>query len=103
MYLDEQNHCVWSALSEYSSPADMLQFVQKFPDADYSILRPFLDLALPAMQARADGKLRLAWSVNGEKQARSAEDLQHEQDEAKKNLVILKEIEKLLPWRGVIP
>lgn len=103
MYLDEKNHCVWNGLSEYSNSEAILKFVQQFPGADYSILREHIRLAIPMMKARAEGKLRLNFSINGEKQERTPEDLQHEQDEAKKNLALLQQVNVLFPWRGVVP
>lgn len=36
MFLDENGHCQWSSLSEYTDPDKFLDFLQNFPDIELS-------------------------------------------------------------------
>lgn len=100
MYLDEQLHVQWRGLGEYTKPEEILLFMQDFPGADYSILQNFLKLALPQMKARAEGKLRLHWTINGKEEPRTEGSLQEEREEAQKDLALLEQAAQLIKTRN---
>jgi len=96
MYLDEQGHCQWRGLTEYSSPEDCLKFAQDFPSADFTILRQWLKAALPLAKARAEGKVSLRWSINGKSEPRTEESLKEEQERARVAMGFLQQVVEIV-------
>jgi hypothetical protein len=41
MYLDSQKHVTFRGVGAYSRDSDVLEFVESFPGADYSVLKQF--------------------------------------------------------------
>lgn len=80
MYLDSQNHVQWKGLSEYSDGGEVLEFVQEFPGADYSLLKPFAKAKLKFLFDMIDGKRFM--TINGERVPVSEEDKGRWEDEA---------------------
>lgn len=77
LYLNDKGHVEWEGLSEYSSPAAILAFVEFYPQADYSLLTPFVVAKLAFEKAvLASGKH--VFSFNGGEK-RELTDLDKEQ------------------------
>lgn len=83
LFLDEEGHCKWSGLGQYSSAEEIRSFIERFPDADYSLLRPFLALKVAHTRRYADDKIRI--TINGKSEAPSESEL----EDRKKELAIL--------------
>ncbi len=96
MYLDEQGHCTWRALTEYSSAEDIMKFAQDFPSADFSIVREFVRAAIPFRQKQAEGKVSLRWKINGVEQEKSEDEQKDERDKAAVELGFLQQAAKLM-------
>lgn len=64
MYLDENNHVQWSAITEYTEAKHVLNFIKDFPGSDLAALKLWCDAKVRFGKARADGAIK--WTVNGE-------------------------------------
>lgn len=82
-WLDEEGHCKWSGLGQYSSAEEIRSFIERFPDADFSLLRPFLALKLSFQKRYAEDKFRI--TINGKSEAPSESEL----EDRRKELAIL--------------
>lgn len=66
MYRDGEGRVTWSGVSEYASAEEVLTFVASHPDADVSLLAPFVEAKLAF--ERAYGAGRVVMTINGEPQ-----------------------------------
>ncbi len=73
MYLDEKEHVVWDGLSEYSSGPQVLDFVKKFPESDFSLLKPFVAAKIKFLENYAAG--RAVFTINGVPQPLSEDEI----------------------------
>ena len=86
MYLDDKGHTHWSGLSEYSSVEDVARFLEEFPEADVSLLKPFVVAKLVFARGRAEGKA--VFVINDVPQIPNDRQI----EEAQKDLVLWREI-----------
>jgi len=56
MFLDEENHVQWTAISEYGESDKALQFVKNFPNADFEVLKNWCFLKYRACERLAKGE-----------------------------------------------
>jgi hypothetical protein len=80
MYLDDKGHVVWSGLSEYSSAADVAEFIEKYPGSDLSRLKAWCIQKSVFSMARAKGKAR--WTINGVVQEDTEEEIKRHEVES---------------------
>ena len=62
MFLDDQNHVQYSALSEYSDLKDVKSFIERFPQKN-SLLKAICLRKAVYCRGLADGKIQ--WTING--------------------------------------
>lgn len=74
MYLDEQGHCHWTGLHFGSNPDTVLQFIAEFPEANFSLLQPYVKHSLA--HARLFVQRKASWYVNGVEQKASESQLE---------------------------
>jgi hypothetical protein len=96
MYLDEQNHCVWRALSEYDKGSQVLDFVKDFPHADFSLLKPYAAKKIKYLELLSGGKIEWRVTVNGQPSEKSQQEKEEDMGRAAKELESWQEIEKHL-------
>lgn len=97
MYLDEQGHCQWKALTEYSNPEEILKFLQDFGSRGKDdTLGQFVKAKTELWRKRVSGQVELGWKINGVVQTKSPEEKQAEHDSLVKELVVLEESYKLI-------
>ena len=51
MYLDNQEHVTWAAITEYTDETDVLDFVEAFPKADFKVLKAFTKQKIKLLKA----------------------------------------------------
>ena len=90
MYMDQKDHVEWTGLSGYSDAVQVLQFVQTFPQADMSELKPFAQLKVPFLTKYSRGEVYM--TINDVKQ----ELTDHQVEEYGKELEVWKQINELL-------
>lgn len=64
MFLDEKNHVTHTAVSEYSSAKQVLEFIKNFPKAVTKDLRVFCLMKIAYLSKKIAGEMR--WSINGQ-------------------------------------
>jgi hypothetical protein len=84
LYLEDGNVCKWEGLSEYSSPAQILTFVEFYPQADYSLLIPFVAMTL-SFEKKVLASGFSGSTINGEKRELS----NFEKEQAEKDIQTL--------------
>lgn len=72
MYLDADGHVQWAGVTPYSDEAQVLSFVQTFPDADMSELRKIVPAKIRFLEDLLTG--RRFFTVNGVRQPRTLAD-----------------------------
>ncbi len=86
MYLDHKNHVQWASLNEYSSAAEVLNFVQAWPSANLPFLKTWIKMKLDMLFKLIEGKARWVTKINGVEQPQSQDQLNEDigrwQDEA---------------------
>lgn len=90
MYLDENNHVQWTGIRQYSDDRAILAFVTTFPNADMRELRKIAPLKRQYLEGRISGQILI--TINKVPQPVS----DFEKDEARKNLAIWDQIEKMI-------
>jgi hypothetical protein len=73
MFLDDKTHVAWTGLSEYSSGHEVLDFIKRFPESDFSELRLFIRMKIKFLTAYAEGKAQ--FTINGVPKPASEEDI----------------------------
>lgn len=88
MYLDNQDHVTWAAITEYTDETDVLDFVEAFPKADFKVLKIFAKKKIEYLKKVIEGTI--VWEVNGVPKPESEVDKKRNQAE----LEVWEEIEK---------
>ena len=88
MYLDDNRHCKWASLSEYSTSKEVAEFIKKFPQADFWFLEVFTMAKIVYLTKCASGSA--VWSINGVAKPTT----EYELDEYAKELEEWREIAK---------
>jgi hypothetical protein len=88
MYLDSQKHVTWKGITPYTNGSEVLEFVESFPNSDFSVLRQFAKAKIDYLQKSAEGKV--VWHINNVPQPVTEEDM----GRAKKDLDLWNEILK---------
>ncbi len=79
MFLDEKKHVQWEGLSEYSDASKVLNFVQEYPKADFSLIKPFAKAKIKFLFEMIEGKRYM--TINGVKQVPTEDDIGRWNDE----------------------
>ena len=90
MYLDEENHCVYSAINEYSDSEQVKKFISDFPEAVGISLRAWVIGKVAFYKRIVDGSAY--WKVGGEKKERT----EYEVEQDAKTLAGWEEAMKLI-------
>jgi hypothetical protein len=88
MYLDNQEHVTWAAITEYTDETDVLDFVKAFPQADFKVLKIFAKKKVQFLKAMINGSAVV--TINGVPKPESEVDQKRHQAE----LEVWEEIEK---------
>lgn len=91
LYLNDKGHVEWEGLSEYSSPAQILTFVEFYPQADYYFLLPFVAKKLTFEKRMLESGFS-AFTINGEKRELSPTD----REQAQKDIQALEKVLAIL-------
>ena len=94
MFLDDQDHVVWTGVGAYTNDRDALRFVEDFPGADLSLLRPIVPQKIKYTRGRAEG--RYVFTVNGVAQPMS----EHEKEESRGELAVWEQIATIVGAEG---
>jgi len=79
MFLDEQGHCSWEGVSEYTSAEKALEFARKFPSTDSKVLLAWALKKAAFCKLLAEGKA--GFTINGVRQERSAQEIERDKAE----------------------
>lgn len=90
MYLDDNNHVQYSMLSEYSKSQEILEFIQKFPQADLSKLKTWIKAKKALNNAISQGTP--IFRINGILKKPSETEI----ESAKSEIIILEQCANLL-------
>lgn len=80
MYLNDDGHVKWMGLSEYAEHPTVAEFLTAFPEADLSLLRPFV--LAKAVMKRKFAKGEAFMTINGQRAERTPEDIARDTAEA---------------------
>jgi hypothetical protein len=77
MFLDEKGHVQWDGVGTYDEGETVLKFIWRFPDADYSLLRPWAlrKISYHSSLLKANEVGSSGWAINGVTQPATNQDI----------------------------
>lgn len=90
MYMDNQGHVTWTGVGQYTNTKDTVEFVNSFPNADFSVLRIIAKKKVLYLSKMVSGEI--AWQVNGVRQ----EPTEHQIGEYREELEIWQDLSRKL-------